>query len=54
MELWLYDSATQELLQADDLGITQFEYDAACMHSVQADTAEGHIMVNGRRVFAAE
>ena len=52
-DLYLYDSETQEMVSADDLGITAAEYVAACAESMAA-APEGHIMVAGRRVYAAE
>ena len=52
-DLYLYDSETREMLSADDLGITDAEYAAACRESAEA-APEGHIMVAGRRVYAAE
>ena len=52
-DLYLYDSETQEMVSSDDLGITAAEYVAACRESAEA-APEGHIMVAGRRVYAAE
>ena len=52
-DLYLYDSETQEMVSADDLGITAAEYVAACRESADA-APEGHIVVAGRRVYAAE
>ena len=52
-DLYLYDSETQEMVSADDLGITAAEYVAACAESMAA-APEGHVMVAGRRVYAAE
>ena len=52
-DLYLYDSETQEMVSADDLGITAAEYVAACAESMAA-APEGHIVVAGRRVYAAE
>lgn len=52
-DLYLYDSETQEMVSADDLGITAAEYVAACRESAEA-APEGHVMVAGRRVYAAE
>ncbi len=52
-DLYLYDSETQEMVSADDLGITAAEYVAACRESAES-APEGHVMVAGRRVYAAE
>lgn len=52
-DLYLYDSGTNDMLSADDLGITSAEYVAACAESM-ATAPEGHIRVNGRLVYAAE
>lgn len=52
-DLYLYDSGTNDMLSADDLGITSAEYVAACAESMAA-APEGHIRVNGRLVYAAE
>ena len=52
-DLYLYDSTSQDMLSADDLGITPEEYTAACRRSMDA-APEGHIYVGGRRVYAAE
>ena len=52
-DYYLYDSETQEMVSADDLGITAAEYVAACAESMAA-APEGHIVVAGRRVYAAE
>ena len=41
------------MVSADDLGITAAEYVAACAESMAA-APEGHVMVAGRRVYAAE
>jgi len=48
----LYDSETSDSLTADDLGITDEQYDAAVQESVDCEQAEGHVRVNGRRVYA--
>ena len=52
-DLYLYDSETQEMVPAEDIGITDAEYVAACAESM-ATAPEGHIVVAGRRVYAAE
>ncbi len=52
-DLYLYDSETNDMIDADDLGITAAEYVAACRESAEA-APEGHVMVAGRRVYAAE
>ena len=52
-DLYLYDSETQEMLSAEDIGITDAEYVAACAESAEA-APEGHVIVAGRRVYAAE
>ena len=52
-DLYLYDSETNEMLSADDLGIMYEEYVEACAESLEA-APEGHVMVAGRRVYAAE
>jgi hypothetical protein len=49
----LYDSDTTDQVNADDLGITDDEYRQAVKDSLACDQAEGHIIVSGRRVFAA-
>lgn len=48
----LYDSDTNEVLSADDLGITNEQYEDALKESIGCGQAEGHIRVNGRRVYA--
>ncbi len=52
-DYYLYDSETNDMLSAEDIGITDSEYVAACSESLAA-TPEGHIVVAGRRVYAAE
>ena len=52
-DLYLYDSETNDMLSAEDIGITAAEYVAACRESAEA-APEGHVMVAGRRVYAAE
>jgi hypothetical protein len=53
MDELLYDSETNDVLTPGDLGITQDEYDAAVAESLAVPEPEGHIRVNGRRVYAA-
>jgi hypothetical protein len=48
----LYDSDTAEPVNAEDLGISTAEYDAAIIDSLASTEDEGHILVAGRRVFA--
>jgi hypothetical protein len=48
----LYDSETADPVTAEELGITEAEYRQAIADSMAADTEEGHIRVNGRRVYA--
>lgn len=55
----LYDSETNDYLSAADLGLTDDEYDAACVTSMNLSQDEGHIVVygtecgeHGRRVYA--
>jgi len=55
----LYDSETNDYLTAEDLGLTDDEYDASIVESMNLPQAEGHIRVrgakcgdNGRRVYA--
>lgn len=48
----LYDSDTAEKLTARDLHITRQEYIEAVRESRDCGTAEGHIRVNGRKVYA--
>ena len=52
-DLYLYDSETNDMLSAEDIGIDEAEYVAACAESMAA-APEGHIVVAGRRVYAAE
>lgn len=47
----LYDSETNDYVDADDLGVTEDEYAAAAEESL-ADCGTGHVRVNGRRVYA--
>lgn len=49
----LRDSDTTDSLTAEDLGITDEQYAEAIEESANSDQAEGHIRVNGRRVYAA-
>lgn len=48
----LRDSNTNEELTADDLGITDEQYTEAIEESAECPQVEGHILVNGRRVYA--
>ena len=48
----LYDSETTDLLRAEDLGISDLRYRQAVRESLESDQAEGHIVVDGRRVYA--
>lgn len=48
----LYDSETNDYLDACDLGISNQEYDAAVAESVACTQPEGHILVGNRRVYA--
>ena len=48
-----YDIEENDMLSAEDIGITDAEYVAACAESMAA-APEGHVMVAGRRVYAAE
>jgi hypothetical protein len=49
----LYDSDTNDSLTAEDLGITDEQYEAAVAESVNCGQAEGHIRIGERRVYAA-
>jgi hypothetical protein len=49
----LCDSETADTVTAEELGITEAEYRQAIADSHETGTHEGHIRVNGRRVFAA-
>jgi len=48
----LYDSDTNDSVTAEDLGCSDDEYAAAVAESLAA-YGEGHIRVNGRRVYAS-
>jgi hypothetical protein len=48
----LYDSETADQVTAEELEITRAEYMKAIVDSMAEDTPEGHIYVNGRRVYA--
>jgi hypothetical protein len=48
----LYDSDTTDYVSAQELGITEAEYRQAIADSHETGTHEGHIRVNGRRVYA--
>lgn len=47
----LVNSDTNETMTADELGITEEHYAELCAESFEG-TAEGHIRVNGIRVYA--
>jgi hypothetical protein len=50
----LNDSNTNETLTADELELTEAEYDALVEESIDCSQAEGHVRApNGRRVYAA-
>lgn len=58
-EISLYDSETNDHVTADELGLTDDEYDAACVTSMNDAGDTGHIRVygtkcgtKGRRVYA--
>lgn len=49
----LNDSDTNETLTADDLGLTEEQYDALVEESIDCPQPEGHVRApNGRRVYA--
>jgi hypothetical protein len=48
----LYDSETADPVTAEEIGITEAEYRRAIADSHETGTHEGHIRVNGRRVYA--
>jgi hypothetical protein len=48
----LRDSDTNESLTAEELGITDEQYAEAIEESATCSQAEGHVLVNGRRVYA--
>jgi len=48
----LYDSDTTDYVSAEELGITAAEYRQAIIDSHKTGTHEGHVYVNGRRVYA--
>jgi hypothetical protein len=48
----LYDSETNDRVTAEELGVTDEEYAAAVSASLNAGQPEGHVRVNGRRVYA--
>ena len=51
----LHDSDTSDTVTAEQLGITQDEYDALCEESQNSDQPEGHVRTStGRRVYATE
>jgi hypothetical protein len=49
----LHDSDTADRLTAEDLEIDATRYVEACCESLDCGQAEGHVRVNGRRVYAA-
>ena len=49
----LLDSDTGEQLTAEELEIDATRYVEACCESLDAGQPEGHVRVNGRRVYAA-
>jgi hypothetical protein len=48
----LCDSTTNDSLTAEELGITDEQYAEAIEESATCSQAEGHVLVNGRRVYA--
>ncbi len=49
----LADSNTNQTVTADDLGITEEQYDAIVDESIDSGTEEGHVRApNGRKVYA--
>lgn len=49
----LSDSDTNETVTAEDLGLTDSEYDTLVDASIDSGTAEGHVRApGGRRVYA--
>ena len=48
----LLDSDTNNSVTAEDLGCSETEYAAAIRKSLGCDQPEGHVRVNGRRVYA--
>jgi hypothetical protein len=49
----LCDSNTNATLSAEDLGLTEEQYDAMVEESIDSKTAEGHVRApNGRKVYA--
>ena len=49
----LCDSTTNDTLTAEDLGLTDEQYDELVNESLDCGTAEGHVQApNGRMVYA--
>jgi len=48
----LYDSETNGAVTADELGITDERYEELCAESLASAQSEGHVRINGRRVYA--
>jgi len=49
----LADSNTNRTVTAEDLGITEEQYDTLVEESIDSGTAEGHVRAtNGRKVYA--
>jgi hypothetical protein len=48
----LIDSDTGDALYCDDIGLSTTEYVEAIIESLDCDQFEGHVRVNGRRVYA--
>lgn len=48
----LHDSETNELVTADDVGVSEREYADASRESVECGQHEGHVRLAGRRVYA--
>jgi hypothetical protein len=48
----LLDSDTTDILSTEDLHCTAAEYAEAIRESLGSDQPEGHVRVNGRRVYA--
>ena len=51
-DLELRDSDTSETVDADDLGCTTVEYVETICDSLDSDQPDGHVRLNGRRVYA--
>lgn len=52
-EYSLYDSETTSRVSADELDLDADGYEEAIRESYAQGTAEGHIEVNGRKVYAS-